>query len=160
MASECLVAGTLSLGAAEVPRHRAGATYTRQVFRPAIPLIVVLMILTACAGFDPRPQGRLTLYGRNEAPGMAWFGVTPTGDPPETVGFGADIGVACLTGPAGSDLVAYDGDPTAGGQPGRLLGRVPGDANELVLWVDVAGDGTLTTGNGVPAWWVGDGQAC
>ena len=61
---------------------------------------------------------------------MAWFGVTPTGD------------------------------PTTGGQPGRLLGRVPGDANELVMWVDVAGDGSLMTGNGVPAWWVGDPQAC
>ena len=85
---------------------------------------------------------------------------SPTGDPPETVGFGADMGVACLTGPAGSDLVAYDGDPTAGGQPARLLGLVPGDANELVVWVDVAGDGSLTTGNGVPAWWVGDAQAC
>ncbi len=130
------------------------------MFRRAIPLIVVLMILTACAGFDPRPQGKITLYGRNEAPGMAWFGVTPRGDPPETVGFGPDIGVACLTGPAGSDLVAYDGDPTAGGRPGRLLGRVPGDANELAMWVDVAGDGTLTTGNGVPAWWVGDAQTC
>ena len=89
---------------------------------------------------------------------MAWFGVTPKGDPPETVGFGPDIGVACLTGPAGSDLVAYDGDPHRRRYLGRLLGRVPGDANDLARWVDVAGDGTLTTGNGVPAWWVGDAQ--
>ena len=157
-----LLAGTLSLGlgAAEVSRHRAGATYTQQVFRRAIALMVALMTLAACAGFDPRPHGRLTLYGRNEAPAMAWFGVTPIGDPPETVGFGADTGVACLTGAAGSDLVAYDGDPSDGGRPQRLLGRIPGEANALVMWVDVAADGTLTTGNGVPAWWVGDAQAC
>ena len=141
-------------------RDRAGATYTQQVVRRAIVLIVAFMTLAGCAGFDPRPQGRLTLYGRNEAPAMAWFGVTPIGDPPETVGFGADIGVACLTGPAGSELLSFDRSPNDGGQPQRLLGRIPGEANALVMWVDVAADGALTTGNGVPAWWVGDAQAC
>jgi hypothetical protein len=141
-------------------RRRARATYTQQVVRRAIVLIVALMTLAGCAGFDPRLQGRLTLYGRNEAPAMAWFGVTPIGDPPETVGFGADIGVACLTGPAGSELLSFDRSPSDGGQPQRLLGRIPGEANALVMWVDVAADGTLTTGNGVPAWWVGEAQAC
>jgi hypothetical protein len=141
-------------------RRRGGATYTRQVFRRAILLIVALMIAATCAGFDPRPQGKVTLYGRNEAPAPAWFGAIPLGDPPETVGFGADIGVACLTGAAGSEILSFDGSPSDGGQPQRSLGRLPGDANELVMWVDVAGDGTLTTGNGVPAWWVGDAQVC
>ena len=130
------------------------------MIRRTIPLIVALMIVAACAGFDPRPQGRVTLYGRNEAPGLAWFGVMPIGDPPETVGFGADIGVACLTGPAGSELVSFDGSPSEGGRPQRMLGRVPGEANEPVMWVDVAGDGTFTAGNGAPPWWVGEDQAC
>lgn len=126
----------------------------------AIPLLIAVMIVAACAGFDPRPQGKVTLYGRNEAPGPAWFGVVPIGDPPETVGFGPDSGVACLTGAAGSDVVAYDGDPSDGGRPQRVLGRVPGEGNALVMWADVAADGTLTTGNGVPAWWVDDPQPC
>ena len=130
------------------------------MIRPAIPLIAALMIVAACAGFDPRPQGNVTLYGRNEAPGSAWFGVVPLGDPPETVGFGGDLGVACLTGAAGSDLLSFDRAPSDGGQPLRVLGRVPGEGNALVMWVDVAADGTLTTGNGVPAWWVGDAQVC
>jgi hypothetical protein len=130
------------------------------VTRRAVPLIVAVVIVATCSGLDPRPKGKVILYGRNEAPAMAWFGVIPIGDPPETVGFGADTGVACLTGASGSDLVAYDGSPSDGGQPRRLLGRVPGDVNKLVMWVDVAGDGTIMTGNGVPAWWVGDPQVC
>jgi hypothetical protein len=130
------------------------------VVRRAIPLVVALIIVAACAGFDPRPKGRVTLYGRNEAPAMAWFGVNPIGDPPETVGFGGDTGVACLTGLTGSELVSFDRSPADGGQPQRPLGRVPGEGNPLVMWVDVAADGTLTTGNGVPPWWVGDAQVC
>jgi hypothetical protein len=130
------------------------------MIRCTVALIVALLILASCTGFDPRPQGRVTLYGRNNVPGLAWFGVVPIGDPPETVGFGADIGVGCLTEPAGSELVSFDGSPSEGGQPQRLLGRVPGEANQLVMWVDVAADGTLTSGDGVPAWWVGDPQVC
>jgi hypothetical protein len=29
-----------------------------------------------------------------------------------------------------------------------------------VVWVDVAADGSVRTGNGVPDWWVGDPQVC
>lgn len=121
--------------------------------RRTVQLVVVVLIVSGCAGFDPRPQGKVILYGRNEAPGLAWFGVVPMGDPPETVGFGSDMGVACLSGAAGSELLSFEGSPTAGGQPQRVLGRVPGEGNALVLWVDVAQDGTLTNGDGVPAWW-------
>jgi hypothetical protein len=119
-----------------------------------------LLILSACAGFDPRPRGAVIIYGRNDAPGDAWFGLTAAGDPPETVGFGPDDGVACLTGPAGTEVVSIDGPPNQGGRPQRTIGRVPGAGNPLVVWVDVAGDGTFTTGSGVPAWWVGDPQVC
>jgi hypothetical protein len=100
------------------------------------------------------------LYGRNERLEVAWFGIVPLSDPPETVGFGRDIGVACLTGAAGSEMVAFDGDPGRGGQPRAPLGRVPAGPDPAVVWVDVAADGSVRTGNGVPDWWVGDPQVC
>lgn len=123
------------------------------MIRRTVSFSLAVLVLAACAGFDPRPQGKVILYGRNEGPGLAWYGVVPMGDPPETVGFGSDVGVACLTGAAGSELLSFDGSPTEGGQPQRVLGRVPAAANVLVLWVDVANDGTQTDGDGVPAWW-------
>ena len=123
-------------------------------------MLVATLLASGCAGFDPRPKGGVTLYGRNLAPGIAWFGVVPLADPPETVGFGSDTGVACLVGPAGSDVVAFDGDPGQGGQPNATVGRVSGGPDDLVMWVDVAADGSVTVGHGVPAGWVGDPDVC
>ena len=135
-------------------------SYTRPMTRRIVLVMIAAAIIAACAGLDPRPRGMVILYGRNAAPGDVWFGLLPAGDPPETVGFGSDIGVACLDGPSGTEVFAFDGDPSRGGQPGRAIGRVPGTAEPLVAWVDVAGDGSLTTGNGVPPWWSDDPQAC
>jgi hypothetical protein len=110
---------------------------------------------------DPRPQAAVTIYGQNDRAEDAWFGLVPLTDPPQTVGFGADSGVACLVGPVGTEIAWFDGSPGQGGQPVRAIGTVrPADGPPNVLWVSVAVDGTLTTGEGVPAWWVGDAQAC
>jgi hypothetical protein len=119
-----------------------------------------LLTLIGCAALDPRPKGSVVIYGRNDAPGIAWFGLVPLTDPPETVGFGPDMGVACLVGPAGAEIVAFDTDPGRGGRPELVLGRKPGGADPAVVWVDVAADGSVTSGFGVPQWWQGDPQIC
>ena len=99
------------------------------------------------------------IYGRNEAPGTAWFGLA-SGDPSQNVGFGPDRGVACLRGPAGTEIFSYDSNPGQGGRPRQPLGRVPGGAEPAALWVDVAPDGTVTSGGGVPLWWTDDPGGC
>ena len=45
--------------------------------------------------------------------------------------------------------------------PGSNVSRVtaPVDDDVETLSIDVAPDGSVTTGAGVPAWWVGDAQA-
>jgi hypothetical protein len=121
-------------------------------------LVVLASVLAACADAD-RPGGTVVLYGRAAPADSSWFGLVPAGDPPQVVGFGAD-GVACLEGPPGSEVAWYDGAPGDGGRPKQLLGRIPADGRPLVLWVEVAADGTLGVGQGVPAWWVGDPQRC
>ena len=127
--------------------------------RRSLLLLAAGLVVLGCAGLDPRPQGSVIIYGRNDAPGIAWFGLEPA-DPTQSVGFGRDVGVACLSGAAGTDLVSFDGNPGDGGQPKRSLARVPGNAEPAVMWVDVAADGTVTSGFGVPLWWTGEAHPC
>jgi hypothetical protein len=122
-------------------------------------IAMALLTLIGCAAIDPRPKGSVIIYGRNDAPGIAWFGLAPA-DPTQSVGFGPDIGVACLAGAAGTEIVAFDADPAQGGRPGRSVGRVQGRVDPAVIWVDVAADGSITNGIGVPPWWTGDPNLC
>jgi hypothetical protein len=122
-------------------------------------VLTTILVLLGCAGLDPRPKSSVIIYGRNDSPRTAWFGLA-LADPMQSVGFGPDSGVACLDGPAGTEIVSFDGDPGQGSQPQRLLGRVPGGADPAVIWVDVAADGTVTSGVGVPPWWTDDPAAC
>jgi len=124
-----------------------------------IVLLLSLTLLTGCAGVVGPPRGTVVLYGRAAAAADQWFALVPLGDPPVSVGFGAD-GVACLTGPSGSDLAWFLGMPGQGGAPRQVLGRVPGDGSQLILSVEIAPDGSLVVGRGVPAWWVGDPESC
>jgi hypothetical protein len=126
--------------------------------RRSVAFVLAVIVLSGCAGLDPRPQGRVQLYGRTVAPDPAWIGLAP--DPAQTVGFGRDAGVACRTGPIGTEIVWFDGDPKDGGQAQRSLGRLAGGPDPTVIWVDVAADGSMTTGVGVPAWWVDEAPAC
>ncbi len=122
-------------------------------------LLAAAVLVAACGLMNQvGPQATVTLYGRNDAPAMAWFVARPIAEPPESVGFGTDMGVACLEVPVGSELVMTDRSPGPGANVIRVIAPI-GDPAE-VLWVDVAADGSLTTGAGVPAWWVGDAQAC
>jgi hypothetical protein len=128
--------------------------------RRSLSLIIVAgLVVMGCAGFDPRPKGSVIIYGRNDAPGIAWVGLA-SADPTQSVGFGSDIGVACLDGPAGTEIVSFDADPGQGGRPNQSVGRVQGGADPAVIWVDIAADGTVSSGFGVPPWWVGDPQVC
>jgi hypothetical protein len=117
------------------------------------------LVVLGCSGLDPRPKGSVIIYGRNDAPGIAWFGVAPA-DPTQSVGFGPDFGVACLVGTVGTEIVSFDTEPGEGGQPERPVGRVRGGDDPAVIWVDVAADGAVTSGFGVPPWWTGDHHVC
>lgn len=127
-------------------------------------LAVLLAILVGgCSWTDSiRPQATVTFYGVNERAEEAWFGIVPLNDPADAVGFGADSGVACLVGPVGSDIAWFDRSPALGGRPGELVASVVDEEapGSNVVWAAVAIDGSITTGRGVPAWWVGDAQAC
>ena len=126
----------------------------------ALTIAASLLSLAACGLLPtgPRP-GTVTIYGRAAPDGESWFGLVPPGDPPAAVGFGAD-GVGCLDGPPGTGVAWYDGVPGDGGRPRQLIGRIPADGAPLIVWVEVRADGSLASGPGVPAWWVGDPQVC
>ena len=122
-------------------------------------VVIVAVVSMGCGSLDIRQPSGVTIYGRAGPIDEGWFGLVPPGDPPEVVGFGSD-GVGCLDGPAGAQVAWYDGSPSDGGKPKQIIGRVPGDGGPLVLWVEIADDGTLDFGPGVPAWWAGDPQVC
>jgi hypothetical protein len=124
-------------------------------------MATVAMLVVGCGLLPtgPRP-GSVTIYGRVAPNGdESWFGLVPPGDPPATIGFRAD-GVGCLDGPPGTQIAWYDGSPSDGAAVRQIIGRIPADGSPLVLSVEVAADGRLVVGRGVPGWWVGDAQAC
>ena len=134
----------------------------RRGIRPIVIGAFLAILVSGCSLFGSRaPEVPVTIYGHNDGGADAWFGLSPLSDPPQAVGFGAD-GVACLYGPVGSDIVWFDGPPGQGGQLARGIGRVAVDdaSGPNVYWVEVAADGTLTTGRGVPAWWDGVAEHC
>ena len=120
--------------------------------------VVVALIVIGCAA-PPPPAVPVAIYGRNAAPVDAWFATQPT-DALANVGFGRDIGVACWTVAAGSQVVMLDHSPSLG--PANVvrtiatIGLQPG-TDRQELWVDVAADGSVSAGPGVPAWWTGGG---
>lgn len=119
-------------------------------------------LLAGCGLVQPlEPLATVTLYGQNRSAIDSWFALVPLQDPPESVGFGAD-GVACLQGPVGYEIVRFQGSPGRGGRVVENVATVVGgdQPGANVFWVSVAADGTLTKGEGVPEWWVGDPQEC
>jgi hypothetical protein len=121
--------------------------------------IAVAIIAIGCAA--PPPAVPVAIYGRNAAPVDAWFATQPS-DALANVGFGRDIGVACWSVAAGSRVVMLDHSPSLG--PANVIrtiatiGVQPG-TDRQELWVDVAADGSVLTGGGVPPWWPG-GSGC
>ena len=56
----------------------------------------------------------------------------------------------------------FDRSAEEGGHPVRTIGHAApsGAETPTVLWVDVAADGSVTNGDGVPDWWVDDPTEC
>ena len=142
-------------------RHAELPTLVRR--RLASIVLGVAMALAGC-GTAPQPVGTtpVALYGRNATPGDAWFAAQPVVEPLVSIGFGADIGVGCFDIPVGSELVMLDGPPGRGqANVIRVIAPIgaPVGGPRRELWVDVAPDGSVTTGQGLPPWWSG-GSGC
>lgn len=104
---------------------------------------------------------QLTFYVRNVSPRTAWFVVLPPGDPATQVGFDGGMGVGCSAFPAASQLVLLDRSPA---DPAARPVRVVLDAAEAgeapTVWVDIADNGVVSQGQGIPAWWQGGPPRC
>jgi hypothetical protein len=103
----------------------------------------------------------LTLYVRSAAPTTRWFGVVPASDTVGAMGATIPISVACLGVPLGGQAVMFDRPPqNAGAVMLRVIyQRVVADGWPT-LWVDIATDGTVRQGTGMPSWWVGPPPPC
>ena len=124
-----------------------------------IGLVAAAGLVVACGLTNQLgPQAKVTFFGRNGVAADAWFVVRPIADPPASVGFGRDMGVACWQVPIGSEIVMTDRSPSQGGNVIRVI--APIDKEVETLWADVAADGSITTGDGVPAWWPDDPGVC
>lgn len=159
-----MLVGASSLGRESGPGCPARGTYTGVVMSVAPGrLMGALMVAVLVAGCGLLPTGQtpgtVTLYGRAAPEGDSWFGLVTADDPPQVVGFGSD-GVGCLDGRPGTQVAWFDGAPGDGGVPRQIIGVLPADGSPLVLSVEVAADGSLLVGRGVPAWWEGDPQVC
>jgi hypothetical protein len=107
------------------------------------------------------PATSLTLYVRSAAPTTRWFDVVPANATVGAVGATIPILVACLDVPLGGQAVMFDRPPqNAGAVMLRVIyQRVVADGWPT-LWVDIATDGTVRQGTGMPSWWVGPPPPC
>ena len=99
------------------------------------------------------PSVQVTLYGRDGLATDVWLAVdAPLLDPAPNVGFrGRDVGVACWTAPANASVVLLNESPASGrAAVVQAIGRVD---PSRPMWVDIAADGSITSGVGVPPWW-------
>jgi hypothetical protein len=121
--------------------------------------MVLAAVLGACDDAAPPPPAvslgpaiGVALYGRNSLATDMWVAVDSPIGQPQTVGFHArDLGVACWIAPTNASVVLLDQDPAQGGA--SVVATVGIVSPGRPLWVDVAPDGSVTTGVGVPAWW-------
>jgi hypothetical protein len=130
---------------------------------PLLFAVVLAAIAGGCALTTTAPRTQaVTLYVQNEGSGLAWFAAEPQTDPPFGQGYPEGVGVGCQVLPMGAEIVRLSGRPqdpsvTVTQVIDRLIGP-PGQPR--ILWVHIAGDGTATTGLGVPAWWVDPPMTC
>jgi hypothetical protein len=128
-------------------------------------LVLVVALIGGCGAPQVTlgPDVPISLYGRNATPLEVWLAVDPITGQLQSVGFGRQTGVACWTGPSGSRIVLLDHAPGTG--PTNVtreiapVGVKPGTSRQEV-WVDVAADGTVSTGAGVPDWWPAGSGGC
>lgn len=123
------------------------------------PLTVPLIPLQAGPSLAVQPSHStdLTLYVWNATTQQAWFAVHETG----AVGFNNGGGVGCFNLVVGEQLVMLDRAPQdAGSRMLRILYRRAQATDPPILWVNIGADGSISQGEGVPAWWEGDPQIC
>lgn len=107
--------------------------------------------------------GQVTLYVSNDGAAEAWLAIVDGGPPMSGTGFpgGSNIGVGCFAMPSGSRLVLLDRAPQ---QPGAIVVRtIYTRGQELVPPVrslEIAEDGRVMQGSGVPPWWSSEPQGC
>jgi hypothetical protein len=88
--------------------------------RTAVMLAAAGLVASAVAGCDDREPSLgapmpVTIYARVSPPTQVWVGIQPLANPPFEVGFnGRDVGVACTTAAAGSQVAVLSGSPAAG----------------------------------------------
>jgi hypothetical protein len=125
---------------------------------PALVLVVAALVAACGTG---APSVKVTAYVRNASSADVGLVVRPAPEPPLAASFGAgQTGVFCDPVPIGSQLIVTNGaaqpDPSAASSAaGQLVALIGGQAADVarVVWIDVAADGTLTTGQGKPEWW-------
>ena len=107
------------------------------------------------------PSTSLTLYIRNAATKTYWFGVVPASDTVGAVGATIPVLVACLNVPVDGQAVMFDRPPQdAGAITLRVIYHRAQASAPPTLWVDIASDGTVRQGTGVPPWWTTAPQGC
>jgi len=107
------------------------------------------------------PPTSLTLYVRTAAARTAWFGVVPASDMVGAVGATIPVLVACLDVPVDGQAVMFDRPPQdAGAITLRVIYHRAQASAPPTLWVDIASDGTVRQGTGVPPWWTTAPQGC
>jgi hypothetical protein len=103
----------------------------------------------------------LTTYVRSAVAPTTWLAIRTTGGDVLGASSYNGGGVECDNIPVGGQLVLLDRPPQdPGAQTLRTIyarGQASGPAT---LWVDIAADGTVRQGEGVPGWWQGPPQAC
>lgn len=128
-------------------------------------LILVVAAIAGCGAPQVTlgPDVPISLYGRNATASELWLAVDPIAGQLQSVGFARQVGVACWTGPSGARIVLLDHSPGTG--PTNVIREIapvgikPGSSRQEV-WVDVAVDGTVSAGTGVPDWWPPGSGGC
>jgi hypothetical protein len=110
---------------------------------------------------DPAaPDGPgFVLYVRNATAKEAWIDAWPS-DPAGAIAFTGGTNVGCYAVAPDAELMLFDRAPQ---EPGAVpvLPVVQRVADGFGSgWVDIAADGSVSTGIGVPAWWVDAPLAC
>ena len=111
-----------------------------------------------------QPPGGVRAYVRNGGTVETWVVVLTLGViQPGGGGFPGNgyIGVGCMDVPNASKLVLLDRSPTdAAATATRTLYVGSATQEPASLWIDVARDGAVQVGGGMPGWWQGDPPPC
>jgi hypothetical protein len=132
--------------------------------RPLIGAAVVVTIV-ACGQSEPPPTDasvssgaavKVAFFARNGLVREVWFAVPDEGPPGAwpAVGIqGSGAGLACFAPAAGSKVALLTANPaTPGTQIVRVVAEMGTDPVQAI-WVDLAADGSSTSGSGRPLWW-------